>query len=78
MYKVSLRPKDQQMEARIVQTLGFHKMEIRAWDAAVQVGCHTVELNPIYCSWTILTKEIDSMGQVTPRPKHPQVAVRVV
>ena len=30
--------------------LGFHKMEIRPWDAAVSVGCHTVELSPFSCS----------------------------
>ena len=35
MKQATLGPKDPQMGVRIVQTLGFHKMEIRTWDAAV-------------------------------------------
>ena len=33
MQQVTLGPRDPQMGVRIVQALGFHKMEIRLWDA---------------------------------------------
>ena len=35
MQQVTLGPRDPQMGEQIVQALGFHKMEIRPWDAAV-------------------------------------------
>ena len=38
------------MSVQIVQTLGFHKMEIRPLDAAVLAGCLAMELNPFLCS----------------------------
>ena len=78
MQQVTLRPRDPQMGVRIVQALGFHKMEIRPWDAAVYVGCHTVELKPFSCSCAIISKEIGSMQQVTLGPRDPQIGVQIV
>ena len=76
--RVTLGPRDPQMGVRIVQALGFHKMEIRPWDAAVQVGCHTVELKPFSYSCAITSKEVGSIQQVTLGPRDPQMGVRIV
>ena len=35
MQQVTLGPRDPQIGVQIVKALGFHKMEIRPWDAAV-------------------------------------------
>ena len=78
MQQVTLGPRDPQMGVRIVQALGFHKMEIRPWDAAVKVDCHTVELKPFSCYCAIISKEVGSMQQVTLRPRDPQMKVQIV
>ena len=78
IYQVTLGLKDPQMAVRIVQTLGFYKMEIRPWGAAVKLGCHTAVLKPFSCSWTIISKQVGSMYQVTLGPKDPQIDVRIV
>ena len=69
MYQVTIGPKDPQITVLIVQTLGFHKSEIRPWDAAVQVGYYTVKISPFLCSSTIISKEVGSMNQATLGPK---------
>ena len=44
MCQVALKHKDPQMCVPREHTLGL-KMEIRRWDTAVYVGCHTVKIN---------------------------------
>ena len=78
MQQVILGPKDPQMGVRIVQASGFHKMEIRAWDTAVEVGCNAVELKPFSCSCAIISKEVGSMQQGTLGLRDPQMGVRIV
>ena len=78
MQQVTLGPRDPQMSVPIVQALGFHDMEIRPWDAAVKVGCHTVELKPFSCSCAITSKEVGSMQQVTLWHRDPQMGLRIV
>ena len=78
MQQLALGPRDPQMGVRIVEALGFHKMEIRPWDAAVYIGCHTVKFKPFSCSRAIISKKVGSMQQVTLGPRDPQMDVRIV
>ena len=64
------------MDVRIVQILGFHKMEIRLWDAAVWIGCQATEYSIFSYFKTSLHMEIGSMYQTFLEPRGPKMGVR--
>ena len=72
MNHTALGPKGPKINVWIRKTLGFNKIEICPWDAAVYIDCETVEYSIFSYSQTSL------LMAIALRPKGPETDVRKV